>query len=151
MKAWLDINRGFLTLVALAAASAAVFVWGSQGYRERDALQRWVDVQCAAAGKPYAPPKGAPGKACGEAIRGLAAFKADTNAATAQILANAVRDRDAKTARAITQAQSAARAAQAAALQMETANAAVQDDNRVGPGWFGALNRSGGLRDPSAR
>lgn len=149
-RQWLGFHRGFLTLVALAGAAAAIFVWGSRGYQERDVLAQWIDIQCAAAGEPYRParPRLKPGQACATQISALAAFRAETDQASVRILSAASAERDAKTATATLQAQRAADSARRAAQMMETANAAVKDDDRVGPGWFDALNQSAGLRRP---
>lgn len=143
-------ERQFLTLVAVAAAAAGAFAWGSAGYRQRDELQAWADTRCAAAGAAYAPPvkgKIKPGQACADRVDQLAAFERDTNRETANLLLGGLDDRNRKTNSDAAKARTAAEAAAAATHRMEAANAAVEGDH-VGGDWFGALNQSAGLRPP---
>ena len=144
------LDRRFLAVLIIGGALLALLTWAGRGYHERDALRAWADIQCAAAGSAYAPTKTRPGEACGQAIAGLAAFKAQTDQESAQILADAMADAATRNTKAAEQARQAAAAARVAAQHMEAVDAAVEDD-RVGSDWFDALNRAGGLRDQSAR
>lgn len=147
------LERKALQALAIAVAGIAVLAWGQHGYRQRDKVVAWAKLQCAVAGADYVPApksKAKPGAACGEAIDGLARFKADTTAATNQTLAEILADQAQRNERALTQARAAAAEARAAAQVMDAANAQVPPDDRVGRDWFDALNRSGGLRDPAS-
>lgn len=146
-------ERQILGAVVAGGAVLAMLAWGAQGYRERDQVKSWATVQCAAAQAPYAPPpksKAKPGEACAAAIAALAAFKAQAQDQTNQILVDAMADQAKRSSRALDQARAAAADARAAAQQMDAANAQVQADDLVGRDWFDALNRSGGLRDPAS-
>ena len=137
-------RRIFIGLVF--AAVLALAKWYAH---EREQLQQWASVQCAAAGVAYDQPKGKDGTACAGAIADLAAFRRDTDQATAKILADALQDGAARNTKAAEQARQAADAARAAAQHMEAVDAAVPEDDRVGGDWFDALNRTGGLRQPA--
>jgi len=142
------LERQVLGALAAGAAVLAVLAWGRHGYDERDQLRAYAQEICAAAQSDYAPAKETAGVRCRKAIAGLAAFRSDTHAASAEILADALRDQTKRNTRAAEQARQAADAARAAAEHMEAVNGQVQDDDRVGRDWFDALNRTGGLRDP---
>jgi len=142
------LERQILGAFLAGGAALGVFAWGKHGYSERDQVVQWAKIQCAAAGAPYAPAKGKPGEVCGRAIANLVDFRSQTNAASAQILADALADQNTRNTRAAEQARQAADAARAAAEHMEAVNDQVQSDDRVGRDWFDALNRTGGLRDP---
>lgn len=142
------LERQILGALLAGGAVLGVLAWGAQGYRERDRLAGFAREICASAQSDYAPPKETAGKACRKAVADLVVFKSETNAASAQILADALADQNSRNTRAADQARQAADAARAAAEHMEAVNAQVQSDDRVGRDWFAALNRAGGLRDP---
>ena len=147
------LERQILGAVVAGGAVLAILAWGLQGYRERDQVIGWAKVQCAAAQAAYDPAprsKAKPGEACAAAIADLAAFKAQAQTQTNQILVDAMAEQTRRNDRALNQARAAAADARAAAQQMDAANAQVQADDLVGRDWFDALNRSGGLRDPSS-
>lgn len=143
------LERQFLTLVGVSIAAAALFAWGAAGHHQRDRLQAWATTRCAAAGEAYAPatPKSKPGQACATRIDQLAKFERGTNSQTAGVLLGALSDQTRKSNIDAAKARTAAEAAAAASKRMEAVNAAVQGD-QVGGAWFGALNRSAGLRPP---
>lgn len=142
------LERQIIGAGAGLAAVLGLLAWGAQGYRQRDQLRAYAQEICAAAQSDYAPAKETAGVRCRKAVADLAAFKADTNAASVEILADAMTDQTTRNTRAAEQARQAAVAARAAAQHMEAVNGQVQDDDRVGRDWFDALNRTGGLRDP---
>lgn len=143
------LERQILVGLAAGGAVLAVLAWGRHGYAERDELAAFAQEICAAAQSEYAPAKETAGVGCKKAVAELAAFRSETNAASAEILAGAIADASTRNTKAAEQARRAADAARAAAQHMEAVDAAVEDD-RVGRAWFDALNRAGGLRDESA-
>ncbi|MDA5192805.1 hypothetical protein [Govanella unica] len=149
--------RGTLTLIALAAAAAALYAWGATGRADRDRLATWAGRACAATGTDFAastialdgkPRSFARGEQCEARIRDLARSERETVAATARTLAEALADHDRKSAADLASARKLAAAAARTAQQMEQANAKITSDNRVGADWFGALNDLAGLRHP---
>jgi len=152
-----DQARGYITLLAVAAAAAGLYAWGAIGHAEAGKLERQAELLCSAAGsqfvaapaKPGAKPKkGDRGKACLAEIRELAAFKRDTTDATNGVLAGAVAEQAAKARKDAARAAQDTAATRAAVERMEIENAAVEGD-RVSGAWFGALNDLAGLRDPA--
>lgn len=141
--------RQWLTLLALGAAAAFLYVRWSETSRERDSYAAWADAACAAAGTPYAATKGHPaGQLCRVKIASAAAFRADSDRVTAETLAQAMRDHDARQSADAALARAAAEAARDATTRMEKADANVPPSNRVGSDWFAALNDVAGLHPP---
>ncbi|WP_294319732.1 hypothetical protein [uncultured Sphingomonas sp.] len=152
-------HRQWLTLIAVGAAAAFLYVQWSRVTGERDRALQWSEIACAAAGSTYAASvetvdgkrvKYATGERCKAAITNLAAFRADSDRMTADKLAAAMRDRDARTRTYAAHARAAAEAARAATLRMEAADAKIEAQangaNRVDGDWFVALNDLAGLR-----
>jgi hypothetical protein len=159
--------REWLTLLALGAAAAWIYVQWAEADQARDRYARWVEVTCAGAGAPYA--GGAEqrtdtsskpvtvtfddGQRCRTAINLAVAFKGETDRATAERLARAMLEHDGKLLADARLARVAAEAAKAATERMEIANAEVEAQpdgtGRVGRDWFAALNDVAGLRTPS--
>lgn len=139
-------SRSWWLLLVVAAAGAALYAWGAEGRADRDRMLGWGDTVCAAAGAELRPLKGGRGVACATAIRQLAAFRRDSEAATAKLLAENARVQAAKGAADLAAANDNARASRAAAALMEKANAEIGPDDRVARDWFDALNRTAGLR-----
>lgn len=147
--------RQFLTLLVLGAVAAWLYVQFAEVRSQRNALFAWADATCAATGTPYAAselpgPDGKPvpiaaGKLCRLAVANHAAFVADTNRQSAELLAAAMKNRDDKTATDAAQARAHALAARTAIERMETEDAEVTND-RVARDWFAALNDVAGLR-----
>lgn len=151
--------RQWLTLIGLGIAAAFLYVQWSRVTAERDRALRWSETACAAAGTGYAASietvdgkrvSYATGKRCHDAITALAAFRADTDRITAETLAAAMRDRDARTRTDAAHARAAAEAARAATRRMESADAKAALTDRVDRDWFAALNDLAGLRAPPA-
>lgn len=156
----LGLDRQWLTLIAVGAAAAFLYVQWSRVTGERDRALHWAEVACAAAGSTYAASietvdgkrvKLATGQRCKATIADLAAFRADTDRMTADKLAAAMRDRDARTQSDAAHARAAAEAARAATQRMEAADAKAAPTDRVDGDWFAALNDLAGLRAPAAR
>lgn len=135
--------RGELTLVAICALAAFAWVKWSKVTNERDQAVRFAVHACAIAGQPKAD------AACIGAIEALAAFERDALRVSNAALAQAQRDRDAKSAADLAASRQAADRAASAIEQLEKADAQVSGDH-VGADWFGAVNDAAGLR-PSRR
>jgi hypothetical protein len=164
-KGWGAITgaRDWLTLIALAAAAAYLYAQFATVQHERDQLRTFAGMACAAAGSSYdvaqisvkaengqtKTAKVKPGAVCLARARELAAFERDTNSETARILAEAFEEQRRKAGLDAAHARRAAEAAAAAAERMEEADAAIKEDDRVGPAWFDALNGVAGLRPPA--
>lgn len=147
--------RQWLTLIALAAAAAFLYVQWSRVTGERDRALQWSETACAAAGTTYAAStetidgkrvKYATGQRCKATIADLATFRADTTRLTAETLERAIRDRDVRTQTDAAHARAAAEAARAATQRMEAADAQAAPTDRVDNDWFAALNDLAGLR-----
>ncbi|MEH3040043.1 MAG: hypothetical protein PGN21_08260 [Sphingomonas paucimobilis] len=126
---------------------------------ERDRALQWSEIACAAAGTTYAASvetvdgkrvKFATGQRCKAAIADLAAFRTDSDRMTADKLAAAMRDRDARTRTDVAHARVATEAARAATQRMEAADAKASPTDRVDGDWFAALNDLAGLRPAGA-
>lgn len=143
-------SRQWLTLLALGAAAAWLYIQWAEVRRDRDQLASWADATCAAAGTPFAGGAGVPaGQRCRAAVATAVAFRGDTERATAIALAAAMRERDAGAA---ADAQAAARDAastRASLTRMEIADAEAESRRRVDRNWFAALNDIAGLRAPN--
>ncbi|CAN5695840.1 hypothetical protein BH11PSE6_BH11PSE6_14320 [soil metagenome] len=86
------------------------------------------------------------GAVCQRYVVNLASFKAETIQATADTLAGAMKDRDAKMGTDAARAATDAAAARAATERMEIEDAKAQTTNRVDRGWYAAVNDVAGLR-----
>jgi len=146
MLGWLVQERSYATLLLVAAAAGALYVWGATGRADRDRMVAWGETVCAAAGSALDPGQGKRGAACQQRVAALAAHERATAIESARILAEAAREREAKAAQDGERARAAAADARAAAETMEKVNAGIGSDDRVGADWFRALNRAGGLR-----
>lgn len=153
-------NRQWLTLIALGAVVAFLYVQWSRVTDERDRALHWAETACAAAGTTYAASietvdgkrvKYAIGQRCKATIADMVAFRTDTDRVTAETLAAAMRDRDARTQSDAAHARAAAEAARAATLRMEAADAKAAPTDHVDGDWFAALNDLAGLRPAGAR
>ncbi len=149
--------RQWLTLLALGAAAAWLYVQWAGTNRERDRYAQWIEVTCATAGAPYAGSKErvggttvafAAGQRCRTAIATAIAFKGETDRATAERLARAMLEHDTKLTADARLARVAAEAARAATERMESADDHVPPTNRVDRDWFAAVNDVAGLHPP---
>ncbi len=157
---WVTGNSQFLVLVALGAIAAYFYADGANVRRDRERITATAERICTAADADFAAsssmtistkgkrvtighPRGA---VCLRQVRNLAAFKAGTMRVTAETLARAMRDRDAKSSTDIERAAADARAARAATERMEKADAEIDHTNRVDRRWFDAFNDVAGLR-----
>ncbi|WP_019833762.1 hypothetical protein [Sphingomonas sp. PR090111-T3T-6A] len=147
--AWLDQHRSYITFIVLAIVAAGLWAWAASIRADRDGLLAWGDAVCASAGAQLDPPNGKRGEACRARVADLARYEHDTTAESAQILAQAAKDREEKAARDADRARATAADTRAAAEAMEKANGSIGSDDRVGGDWFAALNRVGGLRAPA--
>lgn len=145
-------EAAFLVLLAVAAVGAYLYVQARQARADRDRVVHWAEVTCAASGTTYASAaKAKPGEACTDQVAGLARFKATSDQRTAQLLAQALADHDARQIKDTNAALAAAQAARSAAALMEAADAKAERTNLVDADWFAALNRTAGLRPTPTR
>lgn len=145
----LNFHRAWLTLLAVAALGAAVYVAYSIVAADRDRLAHWASLACASAGQPFpttadAPRGTHPGDQCAARIAALAKFEGDAARLSATALAEAAGDRETRIGNDTTRARQAAESARDATLKMEQANADLKGD-RVTADWFDAFNDAAGL------
>lgn len=152
---WLTGELGWVALLGLGAAGAAIYVHVRAVTADRDALLAWSRLACAAAGQEFdasADAQGAKharGDLCRQRISALAKFRADTADATAATLAAARDEHDARAAADREAASSNERDQRADQARMETENGKVETDDRVDGNWFGAFDNLAGLRRPA--
>ncbi|MCW2399652.1 hypothetical protein [Sphingobium sp. B2D3C] len=142
-------SRETLILLGLAGAAAGLYAWGASGRAERDRLEAWARQLCLAAGGEFTgtKPKGkAALDGCTALVASHAAYKRESQSATATTLARAAERTQAKVAadHALAIAQAARRTANVQA--MEKADETIGPDDRVGGDWFDRLNDLAGLR-----
>jgi len=157
-------NTEWLVLLAVAGAAAFLYVQLARARADRDAAIHRAELVCAGAGASFAASatierdaKGRPvtvdhpqGALCRRQVADLAGFRARTIEQSATILADALKDHDARQNTDTAAARSAAEAARSAALRMEAADAEAQRRNEVDHQWFAAVNGVAGLRAPGA-
>jgi len=159
LLAAIGLHRQWLTLIAVGAAAAFLYIQWSRVTGERDRALQWSETACAAAGTTYVASvetvdgkrvKYASGQRCKAIIADLAAFRTDSDRMTAETLAAAMHGRDARTQSDAAHARAAAEAARAATQRMEAADAKAAPTDRVDSDWFAALNDLAGLRPAGA-
>jgi len=146
---WLSIHRQDAVMLLLAAIAAGIYAWGAIARHDRDALIAWGNQVCASAGSELAPTKGKRGEACATSVAQLARDRLATAQQSAQVLAQAQTDHNARETADSAQRSTGIAAIAGAATNMEKVNAQVGQDDRVDGAWFAALNRAGGLRAPA--
>lgn len=157
--AWFGDTREWLMLLAFASVAAGAYVYARSIAADRDAWASWSKQVCAFAGATTDPAtvaidtdKGkrkvskARGQVCGEAVQDLAAYKARSQAATAQVLSGAQAARADKTNTDIGTAAANAADRRRAVTNMEKLDAQLGDDDRVDGNYFAGINDLGGLR-----
>lgn len=147
----------FLVLLAVAAAGAWLYVQYRQAVADRDDVLHRAELICARTGADWAAvpaTKSAKaidrGVACLRRAGDLAAFKGAADERTAQLLADAMRDGNARAARDAQAATTTAARMRDALDRMETADAQAERRNLVDAEWTAAVNHVAGLR-PAAR
>lgn len=153
------LGSSWWVLLALASAAAWFYVDGQRVRADRDAWAGWGKQVCAFTGTTpdattieVATDKGkrrvkkARGQLCSEAVQDLASFKAQTIGKTADTLATAQVEREAKAKTDIATASRDAGARREAVTKMEEVDAQIGDDDRVDGNWFAGINDLGGLR-----
>lgn len=144
-------GRKFAILLIVGGVAALFYVLWTQAQADRDGLIRWGDQTCEAAGaafRPHEAPKRAWGAACLIEVRRLAKVEKDLHTATAADLIAALDERMGKEAADAALAAAMSKRTAETLARMEAADAAVQNDNKVGAGWACAVNDLGGLRAP---
>ena len=152
--AWalLSGSRETIILLALAGAAAGLYAWGATGRAERDRVNAWARQICLTAGGEFTGTK-LQGKdkpdGCTALVASLAAYKRESQSATAATLARAADRSQVKAVadRTLAGAQASRRAATEQA--MEKANESIAPDDRVGADWFDRLNDLAGLHPPA--
>ncbi|WCM29188.1 hypothetical protein NDN01_10010 [Sphingomonas sp. QA11] len=153
-------NTEWLVLLAVAIVAAWFYADGRAVRADRAEILQASQLICAGAGADFAASttietdiRGrkvtvdhARGAVCRRHVANLASFKADTVQATADTLAGAMKDRDAKMGTDAARAATDAAAARAATERMEIEDAKAQSQNRVDRGWYAAVNGVAGLR-----
>jgi hypothetical protein len=156
---WICGDLGWVALLGLAVAGAAIYVHVRQVTSDRDQLLAWAQRTCAGAGQGFdastlivTDAKGKQsagsykrGVLCEQRVGYLAKFRADTADASAGVLAQAATDHEKRASADRTASAANGQAQRAAEKEMETANGNIQDD-RVGDDWFGALGNLAGMR-----
>ena len=157
---WIASETGWLVLLAVAGVGAWLYVQFAQVRADRDNAIHVADVICAGVGTGFAPSVSqetstngkivlvahARGVLCQRKVADLADFKARTDEATAALLAQALKEHDARQNKDSAAARAAADAARAAAERMEIADAKADRTNIVDHEWFAAVNGVAGLR-----
>ena len=150
-------SRQWLTLVVVAAIGAWLYVQFAETRADRDRLLAQADVICASAGEPFVASvvlvEGKPiargrGLRCRQRVTDLVAFRTDTERASAEVLAAAMREREGKAAVDARAARDAAQALTSATERMEIADAEAERRNRLDRDWWTAFNDLAGLRSP---
>lgn len=150
-------TREWLTLVVVAAIGAWLYVQLAETRVDRDRLAASADVICAAAGEPFAASVQTVdgkrvtidrGTRCRQQVAALVAFRTDTERASAEALAAAMREREGKAAVDARAARDAAEALAAATTRMEIADAEAERRNRLDRDWWTAFADLAGLRSP---
>ncbi|VXC90757.1 hypothetical protein [Sphingomonas sp. 8AM] len=148
LTAKLRAEMAFIVLLAVAGAGAWLYVQLRSVTADRDDLLRRAELICASAGGDFTAGKLKRGEACRLKIAGLADFKARTDQITAETLAKALADHDARQLTDNNAARRAAEAARDAAHRMEIADAEAERRNLVDREWTAAVNGVAGLRAP---
>lgn len=152
---------GWIVLLVVAGVAAWLYVDGARAKADRDAIEHAAELICAGAGAPFPASieqtmdtKGKPvtieharGAACQRKVADLRTFKADAITASAETLANALKDHDTRNTADTLAARANAERLQDALARMEKADADAAT-NLVDHRWFAALNDVAGLRAP---
>ena len=143
-------EAAFLVLLAVAAVGAYLYVQFQQVRADRDDLQHRAEMICARAGADWSATKDAKrGVLCARRAAELATFKSTADQETARLLADAMKDANARAARDIETASLSAARMGAALTKMETADAQAERRNLVDREWTSAVNGVAGLRAPA--
>jgi|GEM_PF-2079441 len=145
-------SRETLILISLAGAAAGLYAWGATGRAERNRLDAWAQQLCLAAGGEFTgtkPKDRAKVDGCTALVASHAAYKRESQSATAASLARAAERTQAKSAADRTLATGQATRRAAAVKAMEKADETIAPDDRVGGDWFDRLNDLAGLRSPA--
>jgi len=153
------LGTSWYVLLALTAVAGWFYADARRARADRDAWAAWGTQLCAFTGtspdattvevstdKGKRRVKKARGQICIEAVQDLAAFKAQTNARTADLLAKAQAERDAKAAADVATASRNATDRARATTKMEKLDDRIGQDDRVDGDWFAGINDLGGLR-----
>lgn len=149
-------EAAFLVLLAVAGVGAYLYVQFQRVSADRDDAVHRAEVICARAGADWSAvpstktTKALPrGIVCAQRAADLAAFKASADEQTARLLADAIKDANARAARDAQAATTTAARMRDALSRMETADAQAERRNLVDREWTAAVNGVAGLRAPS--
>ena len=145
-RIWAAITGARDWLLLLAIGAVVAWGWAQIGAlrADRDALLSIARQACAAVGSDLEPKDAPRGRGCVSAIVAMKSLQSETDRETANVLAQAMQDRNGKLAADAASARADAQAAAAARQRMEAADAATEDD-RVGSHWLSAFNNLAGL------
>lgn len=146
LVARLRAEAAFVVLLAVAGVGAWLYVGCREARAERDRLQHRLAEICARAGSDATTRDG--GAACQRQVAALADFRARTDQLTARTLADALARHDARARADEARAREVTAAAQAAAQEMEIADARADHQDLVDRRWTAAVNAVAGLRAP---
>lgn len=148
---WLDTQRKFLTLLAVAAAGATLFVAWTRVTAERDAWRNHAETACNIGGAAWVPAQRAKGEkdgqACQARLRALATFEREVNKGTADQLVAALDERLGKETVDAALARRDAAEALAATEKFERIDDATPATAELPADWWDALWDRAGLRD----
>ncbi len=148
---WLDTQRKFLTLLAVAAVAAGLWIAWGRVTADRDAWRNSAQALCEVGGVPWASPTPAkgekPGQFCFSRLRQLAAFERDVNRGTADQLLKGLDERLGKENVDAALARRDAAAALAATERFEEIDRATPPTSELSADWWDALFDRAGLRD----
>ena len=137
----LRAEAAFVVLLAVAGVGAWLYVGCREARLERDRLQHRLAELCARAGSDT-------GDGCVRHVAALADFRARTDQLTARTLADALAQHDARARADEARARTVTAATQAAAHEMEIADARADRQDLVDRRWTAAVNAVAGLRAP---
>lgn len=152
LVSWIIGERQFLTLLAVAAAGAAMYVAWSHVAAERDYWRGQTATLCEIGGAAWTPAQPAKaekdGQACQARLRGLVAFEREVNRGTADNLVKALDERLGKEAADAALARRDAAQALAASQKFGEIDRATPESSELPADWWAALWDRAGLRQP---
>jgi hypothetical protein len=147
---WIRGEAAFLVLFLVAGVGAWLYVQLRDARADRDDIQHRVEIICARAGADWAATKDAArGVICARQAAALTLFKNTADQESARILADAMKDANARAAQDIQNASASASRMRDALSRMETADAQAERRNLVDREWTAAVNGVAGLRAPA--
>ena len=146
----LKAQAQFIVLLAVAAAGAIFYVQAQRTRADRDDIAHRVEIICAKAQSDWSAVQGAErGVVCARRVADLLTFKTTADQETARVLAAAMEEANARTARDMRSARASADRMRDALSRMEAADVEAERRNLVDREWTAAVNGVAGLRAPT--